>query len=274
MQVTRGRGPSLVGVLGLAVVAWACGADEQTEVSEESAFDRSQVLASGEVGGWTNVDFLMSEAPVEEARACVQEYLYAAAVACYAFSTREDYAAAQAAQPGNFTETCYEARWSRNKDGTQGGGLNRFKTSGCPGRTVVVPEERPESAASPDSLRVDIEMTHVLEGSQFFIIGLTNLPDGTVLSTSVSDGVGYMGQASTSVRDGAFQAGPFSMGGRPLPPGQYEIGVTVPFFNAQPTSVRRRLGDRLQYITGPLTRSMPMESLGKVASVRATIRIP
>lgn len=278
MNVTGRKVFVIVGMLAVVVLLALFGNEERDRSADpaatvESVFDRSEILATGTVGGWVNVDFLVSEAAVEEARACVRERTEAAAVACYAFANRRDYQAAQASAPGNFRETCYEARWSRNKEGTEGGGLNRFKTTGCPGKTVVRRKESIESGAPPDSLRVEITAVHKLTASGLLILGLTNLPDGTVLSTSVSDGVAYMAQAETSVRDGAFQAGPFSVRGRPLAPGRYEIGVTVPTFKSQPQSVRRRLGDRLEFMTGPLARWMAPESFGKVASVRTTIRI-
>jgi hypothetical protein len=121
---------------------------------------------------------------------------------------------------------------------------------------------------------VAIELSHKIIATGLLILGTTNLPDGTVLSTSVSAPErSFLAQGNSLVSNGRFFSGPFSMHGRPFPAGQYELGVTVPFFNVQPPKVKRVLGDHLQYMTGPLTEWMSGRILGKVASVNKTIRI-
>ena len=79
-------------------------------------------------------------------------------------------------------------------------------------------------------------------------------------------------RASGEVRDGQFLSDWFSYRGDPFPSGSYRLGVTVPFYNAQPEAVRAVLGEQLEAMTGPLVSADDL--FGKVASVEQTVRLP
>ena len=115
------------------------------------------ILASGSAGGWTSVDFVSDGEPLEEAQLCVRSRRQAAAVSCYAFASPEDYAAAKASAAGSFEETCYEARWRRNKNGSENGGVNKFKTSGCPVTKSSVAEHATDSRREAERSTVRTE---------------------------------------------------------------------------------------------------------------------
>lgn len=242
----------------------------------------SQHRMTGQPTNWLAVDFLTDSDPLEEAQRCVRSRPREDAVSCFAFADREAYAASSPIRAGDYAAgPCWEATWSRNGIGRENGRRRNFVSSGCPDSRERAQQQRAtpqaRAAPSPESAEgdfpVEIRVQHRLEPPRLFIVGTTNLPDGTVLSTMVS-GDGYTGQSKTSVRDGTFQAGPFTQSGRQLPAGRYELSVTVPFFNVQPASVRRVLGQRLERMTGPDTEWMQSRSLGKVANVKARVRLP
>lgn len=112
----------------LAVFLLVC-----SEATQPSAKKDIQILASNTSGGWLNVDFIHSGKPLADAKDCVRDRSSAAAVACFAFASREAYAASAPESAGNFKgELCWDARWQRNKQGKQSGGKNSFKSSACP----------------------------------------------------------------------------------------------------------------------------------------------
>ena len=261
----------LLGVLGVAMIVLLAWPD-RAEVPSRPA-PVYEVLATHEDGGWLSVDILSAGTPLGAARDCVARYEGREAVSCYAFASREDRTAAEPISAGNFRLTCFSARWTRNKLGSQSGGEN-LRPEGCPGVGVPEPVSAPSTpSASPATLEVAIDAEHEMDGSgRVRIVGATNLPDGTALSFSLSRAeAGYMAQARGAVRDGQFVSDWFSYRGDPIPPGSYELSATVPIYTVQSRAVRAVLGEQLEAMTGPLVRA---GVVGKVASVEQTVRLP
>jgi hypothetical protein len=86
------------------------------------------------------------------------------------------------------------------------------------------------------------------------ITGSTNLPDGTIIMTSISGlSSDFMGQDRTTVSNGRFHAGPFASE-KGLPDGKYVAGATMPIPRLQYESVRAIIGDDGEYLSGVLVR--------------------
>ena len=93
-------------------------------------------------------------------------------------------------------------------------------------------------------------------GQALFFQGQTNLPDGTRMVVAVGTDKGQLiGQMDTSVAAGAFRAGPFAVGTRPLPPGAYRVQISSASGALQPRHVVAALGARGEKLTGPLVQS-------------------
>lgn len=87
------------------------------------------------------------------------------------------------------------------------------------------------------------------------VIGETNLPDGTVVTVTLSRTAdGYAKQFITSVQNGAFRAGPFEQHGQPLGQGLYDIQVMVPVAWKQPRHVQAVIGRDGERLEGPLVK--------------------
>lgn len=199
------------------------------------------------------------------------------AVSCYAFVTPEAYQAAQPLGPGNFTTTCWAARWTRNRLGTVSGGINQFMPSDCPGSPS--PEASGQADGSPTAvstgqpIELRLALEHTLTGDNRILLeGTTNLPEGTQLSTSLSGG-SFMGQDRAVVSGARWRSGPF--GPRTgLQPRNYEASVTVPYGRTQPEIVQAQLGQQLEKLTGPLMETNPqLDFMGQSATVTATVTV-
>lgn len=259
------------------------------EPAEAQSFPpEHKVLARNTSGGWLNIDFIHAGAPLEEARRCVESHQAPEAVACFAFATEQDYRTARPIDAGNFRgPLCWEARWQRNKLGSVSGGTNDAPPSSCPssegkaqgGAEASEPSSPVESGAAPAPAEGPIEVTidfdiEVDSHGRLRISGTTNLPDETRLSFSLAQqAVDFLAQDAGHVRSGSFESAWFSKQGAALPPGTYQVGITVPVYNAQPESVQRRLGPGLEAMTGPHVDEADLEFLGKVARVHRTIEI-
>lgn len=237
---------------------------------------RVDTLASGLGGGWRNIDLLVrSTNPLEAAKNCVQRRN--GAVSCYAFLSREAYVAAEPSAAGNFSLTCWAARWTRNKLGSVSGGMNEFMPTGCPQsarpeRSEPVEETRAETSnVEPFELQLTLDPS-VTAAAKIVLGGTTNLPDGTELSTSVSGG-GFMGQDGAIVNEGVWQSGPFGPPGG-LEAGTYEASVTLPYGRTQPERIQAQLGRRLEKLHGPLMETNPdLEFMGQSATVTTVVTV-
>jgi hypothetical protein len=82
--------------------------------------------------------------------------------------------------------------------------------------------------------------------------GDTNLPDGTILMTSVeSPSLALIDEAKVTVRNGKFEAGPFGPE-EGLQNGKYLATAVMPPSMFQPDSVRRVIGKQGENLRGPL----------------------
>lgn len=236
----------------------------------------SEILAAATEGGWQNVDLLVpSGDPLKAAKDCVERR--SGATGCYVFLTRDAYEAAQPKAAGNFSLTCWAARWTRNKLGTVSGGLNEFMPPGCPAsskpQTLKAADEAPPEPprAEPFELKLTFE-PEVTNSDQILLQGTTNLPDGTKLSTSVSSGA-FMGQDEAIVNGGRWRSGPF--GPRTgLEAGTYEASATLPYGRTQPEAIQAQLGRQLEKLTGPLMETNPeLEFMGQSANVTTIVTV-
>ena len=282
--ILSGTMKGLLGILGLAgvvLLVWPDRVEVPSRPAPVSAVVPSrpapgyEVLATHQEGGWLSVDILSASTPLDAAKDCVARYESRDAVSCYTFSSLEDRVAAEPISAGNFRLTCFSARWTRNKLGSQSGGVNT-RPGGCPGMGSSEPVSAPSTpSAPPATLEVTIDARHEMDGAgRIRIVGSTNLPDGTALSFSLfRSETRYMAQDSGEVRDGQFASDWFSYRGDPIPPGSYELSATVPIYTVQSSAVRAVLGKRLEAMTGPLVRAAVVEGVGKVASVELTVRV-
>lgn len=239
-----------------------------------------QVLAQDTAGGWLSIDFIHGGSPTDEARRCVRGNGSAAAVACFTFTSQEAYQASEPIAAGSFAgPLCWDARWQRNMRGDESGGTNDARPSSCPPLSSVSPEPvPPQEPVAPQSGPIDVVLEFKVErdaGGRLRILGQTNLPEETRLSLSLSQpATNFLAQDSRAVRNGRFESSWFSRRGAPLSSGVYVIGVTVPVYNAQPESVKRRLGPGLRAMVGPLVEQASLDFMGKVVSVEREVEVP
>jgi hypothetical protein len=86
-----------------------------------------------------------------------------------------------------------------------------------------------------------------------FVVGVTNLPDETRLMVGLRrKEANYFAQAQTTVAAGQFKTERFSALGKPLPPGNYEIEITMPLARVQSAKVRTVIGEEGERLTGRL----------------------
>ena len=148
---------------------------------------------------------------------------------------------------------------------------------GCSTTVVPDPDSAEESIAptgGPVEVAIDFDIEMDSRG-QLRISGETNLPNETRLMFSLSQQTTNFGaQDSGQVQNGRFESAWFSDLGGPLSAGVYEVNITVPFHNAQPASVQRRLGPALEAMTGPLVEQGSLDSMGNVASIQREVEVP
>jgi hypothetical protein len=111
-----------------------------------------------------------------------------------------------------------------------------------------------DAARYSHALDVAIKIIVTREGMPW-VLGTTNLPDGSILLISLSrHEAKYARQHSAVVSNRRFTAGPFAQNGAALPPGDYEIEVVFGIARTQPRSVRDIVGENNEKITGSLVR--------------------
>lgn len=104
------------------------------------------------------------------------------------------------------------------------------------------------------------------------VFGETNLPEETELSVTVRVPGQYGGMANATVHNHRFKAGPFTVNGGPLPPGEAIIDAQTPLPQGQPDSVRQVIGEYGENLRGPLVYTIPGLSGRMIKAItRATI---
>lgn len=119
-------------------------------------------------------------------------------------------------------------------------------------RAVLVIVALALGGAAPQSgLDVELSAT-VATPARPVLNGVTNLPDGSLLSVTVSRAeAGYVATVPATVLDGRFTAGPFARDAHDLDPGGYTVEVKM-VMSAQPREVRRVIGSHGMQMHGPL----------------------
>ncbi|TDO06910.1 hypothetical protein [Halomonas ventosae] len=127
-------------------------------------------------------------------------------------------------------------------------------------------EALPEAPAVPpfdQPVNIDID-SRLGADRRLTVEGDTNLPDETRLQVILErEFSGMRWRERVSVTEGGFVAGPFGPGSG-LPDGGYRVRVDVQAGSVQPHSVRERLGEKNEHLSGPLVERSP-HGLGKVA---------
>jgi hypothetical protein len=94
------------------------------------------------------------------------------------------------------------------------------------------------------------------------VVGSTNLPDNMELMFTITrDSIKYRAQASARIKNGTFEAGPFSSYGSQLPPGVYSLSISASVFDVKTYQNK---------ISGPLLKN---SNLGKYLSYKTTFQI-
>ena len=103
------------------------------------------------------------------------------------------------------------------------------------------------------------------------ITGETNLPDGTELMISLSGKtVKYDGQDKAKVQSGKFESSEFSLDGKNLQAGQYDIDVVMPIPAVQSPSVRAVIGEKGENLKGSLVKQ---GDLGVTVSAKQSFQL-
>lgn len=127
-----------------------------------------------------------------------------------------------------------------------------------------------EPATEPDVPPFDVPVMITASASlqtdrRLLVEGETNLPEGARLLIVVERELsGVRWQSRTNVEEGRFRVGPLGPGSG-LPDGGYAITVSLPEASVQPASVRERIGDEGEHLSGPLVQAS-RHGLGQVAS--------
>jgi hypothetical protein len=108
-----------------------------------------------------------------------------------------------------------------------------------------------ESPPLTEGVFLELEV-RVSPENRAHLIGRTNLPDGTIIMTSVAGkSSDFLGQDRATVQRGAFRSGPFGPAAG-LEGGVYAAGATMPIPRVQDASVRAIIGDEGENLVGPL----------------------
>lgn len=111
-----------------------------------------------------------------------------------------------------------------------------------------------DATAQIHALDVVIKVIVTREGMPW-VLGTTNLPDGSILLVSVSrQEAAYSVQRTAVVSNRRFTAGPFSQKGGAIPPGDYDVEVVFGTAKSQPSAVREVVGESIEKITGSLIK--------------------
>ena len=128
------------------------------------------------------------------------------------------------------------------------------------------PEPSPDAPEVPPfDQAVTIDVSSSLGSDRRLRVeGDTNLPGATRLLVIVERELsGVRWRERVSVEEGGFDAGPFGPGSG-LPDGGYRVIVEVQEGSVQPRSVRARLGEQNEHLSGPLVQTS-RHGLGQIA---------
>jgi hypothetical protein len=119
---------------------------------------------------------------------------------------------------------------------------------------------------------LEAEIRARTDGSQTpTIIGVTNLPDETKLLVGLRRATAnYSAQANVTVRNGQFSSERFSAFGKPLPPGNYELEVSMGVAGVQSAKVQAVIGADGERLAGRLVEKT---KFGTMLKSRSTINI-
>ena len=131
-----------------------------------------------------------------------------------------------------------------------------------------VPNDTDPSPSLRNGVIVELEIES-LESKRPVIAGRTNLPDGTVLVTSI-DGQTFWGSEDLTVARSTFRGGPFGPASG-LPAGNYTASVTMQFPRLQTIAVRRIIGQKGEKLKGQLVDQD--EVFGATVSVKKQFQL-
>lgn len=103
-------------------------------------------------------------------------------------------------------------------------------------------------------INVNLGLEIVENQGKVVFLGETNLPNGTEIMVTLSNNSGFTAQDKTSVQSGSFESGPFSDKGNSLS-GNYNVKISTPTANVQPSSVKDIIGENGINLTGSLIKS-------------------
>jgi hypothetical protein len=116
-------------------------------------------------------------------------------------------------------------------------------------------------------LELEVEVT---PKKRAVLRGRTNLPDGTIIMTSVTgQSTDFLGQDRTTIDNGRFLAGPFGPAGG-LRDGRYSADATMTIPRVQDPKVRAIIGNAGENLVGPLVER---GDLGITVSVEKEFQI-
>lgn len=96
-------------------------------------------------------------------------------------------------------------------------------------------------------------------GASPAIVGVTNLPDDTKLMIGLRrKEANYFAQAHAIVGGGQFRSERFTALGKPLPPGNYRLEITMPLASVQTPAVQDIIGKNGERLTGKLVERSPL----------------
>jgi hypothetical protein len=123
-----------------------------------------------------------------------------------------------------------------------------------------------------EALALNVTMSAKIEGGDKpFVLGKTNLPDGTdIMISIVRKESSYGGQSKVKVTHGEFRTGPLSQKGGVFNSGVYTLKITVPFAPTQPSSVQAIIGSHGEKLQGSLVKK---GALGKFVKYCSTFKI-
>lgn len=157
------------------------------------------------------------------------------------------------------------AIWLVGCGGSEDGGSNDVSRVGdvADSETIQV-ESEPQVVPLEEAVDIDFGVT-LRNDRRFMVDGQSNLPDGASLRVVVErEASGVRWQERTTLQDGHFSAGPFGPGSG-YSDGGYRITVNLPEASVQPLAVQQRIGEKGEYLSGPLVSTSP-HGLGQVAS--------
>lgn len=155
------------------------------------------------------------------------------------------------------------------------GGLLGFVMCSTTTDTLVQPSADVPLVETQQTERLDVFIdlsVELTDGGHVILVGRTNLPNGTIIMTSVKqNSMGFHGGDKVSVREGVFRAGPFGPAGQGLPAGHYLAEALMPYPLAQPTSVRAVIGENGERLIGDL---VVRDDVGPIVTLVKEFDIP